>query len=117
MTAQSHPQPKLPIKTLYAATLAAVFTAYRRVLSPIFAASGLGQCRYLPTCSEYAQIALLRHGPIRGAALAAARLARCHPWAAGGLDPVPGSADPPPPGHQTISPTTAPATPLPGIRR
>lgn len=74
---------------LYAASLTAVFTVYRRVLSPVFSSSGLGQCRYLPTCSEYAHIALARHGLARGSALAAARLLRCHPWTAGGLDPVP----------------------------
>ena len=94
MIAPPRPQPEPTTKTLYATALAAAFTLYRRTLSPVFAASGLGQCRYLPTCSEYAHIALARHGPLRGAALAAARLARCHPWAAGGLDPVPPATPP-----------------------
>ena len=66
-----------------------LFAAYRRVVSPIFAASGLGHCRYLPTCSEYAYVAVVRHGWLRGTWRAARRLSRCHPWAAGGLDPVP----------------------------
>jgi putative membrane protein insertion efficiency factor len=67
----------------------ALFTLYRRALSPVFAATGLGQCRYLPTCSEFAYIAVARHGWLLGSFLAIRRLSRCHPWAAGGLDPVP----------------------------
>ncbi len=69
--------------------LDALFAGYRRMLSPFFAATGLGQCRYLPTCSEYAYVAIARHGWLRGSILAMGRLSRCHPWSAGGLDPVP----------------------------
>ncbi len=47
------------------------------------------QCRYLPTCSSYAEEAILRHGAWPGAFMAAARLCRCHPWGADGFDPVP----------------------------
>lgn len=46
-------------------------------------------CRYAPSCSAYALEALQAHGTWRGSWLAARRLARCHPWAATGLDPVP----------------------------
>jgi putative membrane protein insertion efficiency factor len=46
-------------------------------------------CRFEPSCSEYARQALERHGAARGAWLAARRLARCHPFCAGGHDPVP----------------------------
>ena len=66
-----------------------LFRLYKSTLSPLLASSSLGHCRYLPTCSEYAFIALHRHGPARGAWLAARRILRCHPFAAGGLDPVP----------------------------
>lgn len=48
-----------------------------------------GCCRYHPTCSHYAEQALTRHGACRGGWLALKRLARCHPFRAGGIDPVP----------------------------
>lgn len=59
---------------------------YRLVLSP-----WLGNaCRFEPTCSAYAIDALRMHGAFVGAMLSAGRIARCHPWCPGGLDPVPG---------------------------
>ena len=69
--------------------LKAAFTVYKRVLSPVLHAAGVSQCIFLPTCSEYAYVALSRHGLIRGTALALARISRCHPLSEGGLDPVP----------------------------
>ncbi|MCC8113837.1 MAG: membrane protein insertion efficiency factor YidD [Bacteroidales bacterium] len=58
---------------------------YRLCISPM-----LGQnCRYLPTCSEYALQALRKHGPLRGSWLAIKRISRCHPWGGSGYDPVP----------------------------
>jgi putative membrane protein insertion efficiency factor len=47
------------------------------------------RCRYYPSCSTYAVGALRAHGPVRGSALAAGRLLRCHPWSPGGIDHVP----------------------------
>ena len=58
---------------------------YKILISPYFT----GSCRFLPSCSDYAAIAIDRHGVIRGTWLAARRLVRCHPLCAGGHDPVP----------------------------
>ncbi len=60
---------------------------YRAVISPIYGPV----CRYYPSCSAYALEAVTVHGAIRGSWLAARRLGSCHPWAAGGYDPVPGT--------------------------
>lgn len=58
---------------------------YRKLISPLFPAT----CRFSPTCSQYARQAVLKHGVLRGVSLAVARIARCHPWHPGGIDPVP----------------------------
>jgi uncharacterized protein len=62
---------------------------YRRLVSPLLPAA----CRYWPTCSAYAEEACLRHGSVRGLALALGRLLRCHPWGGHGVDPVPTSLE------------------------
>ena len=65
--------------------LLALLRAYRYLLSPWVG----GSCRYWPTCSEYSREAIEEHGAARGAYMTIARLARCHPYGAGGVDPVP----------------------------
>lgn len=59
--------------------------AYKLGISPL-----LGQnCRFYPSCSDYAQEAIHEHGALRGSMLAGRRLCKCHPWHPGGFDPVP----------------------------
>ncbi len=58
---------------------------YQRLISPLLGP----HCRFAPSCSHYASEALHVHGPLRGSWLAVRRIARCHPWNAGGHDPVP----------------------------
>ncbi|HMM35588.1 MAG TPA: membrane protein insertion efficiency factor YidD [Thermoanaerobaculia bacterium] len=64
---------------------AGLLAAYKRYVSPLLPPA----CRFLPTCSEYAREAILRHGLPRGTWLTIRRLARCHPFHPGGFDPVP----------------------------
>ena len=62
--------------------------AYRYLISPVLG----NHCRYTPSCSQYAIEALETHGVVRGLWLALKRVGGCHPWHAGGYDPVPGVA-------------------------
>jgi len=62
-----------------------VIRAYRAVISPLLPPS----CIYTPTCSEYAILAIRKHGAYKGTVLAVKRIIRCHPWHEGGYDPVP----------------------------
>lgn len=57
---------------------------YQLLLSPFFGQ----QCRFSPTCSQYALDAINKHGALRGAYYAVRRLLRCHPWHPGGHDPA-----------------------------
>jgi len=59
--------------------------AYQLFFSPYFA----GQCRFSPTCSNYARDAIIKHGVIAGIWLTFCRLSKCHPWHEGGVDVVP----------------------------
>ncbi len=67
------------------AVLVGLVKAYRLLLSPWLGSS----CRFEPTCSLYALAALQQHGAAPGSYLTVHRLLRCHPWCAGGHDPVP----------------------------
>src|SRR5581483_6881557 len=85
--------------TPYESCVRGALRAYKLTLSPLIGR----QCRYLPTCSEYAAEALIGHGPWRGSYLAARRLCRCHPWGGSGYDP------PPPPRKAAKEAVPAPA--------
>ncbi|MEM1076611.1 MAG: membrane protein insertion efficiency factor YidD [Pseudomonadota bacterium] len=63
--------------------------AYRLIFSPWVGHN----CRFQPTCSQYALDALAKHGGLRGGWMALRRIARCHPWGSSGYDPVPDRKD------------------------
>ena len=65
--------------------LLALIRAYQYLVSPWVG----GGCRYWPTCSEYSREAIEIHGALKGSWMTVARLARCHPYGRGGVDPVP----------------------------
>jgi uncharacterized protein len=65
--------------------LLAAIRVYSRFLSGWLG----GQCRFAPTCSHYAEVAIGRHGATRGSMMAVWRVARCNPYGRGGFDPVP----------------------------
>jgi uncharacterized protein len=79
-------EPNLAVRLLW--------LSYKSVFSPVLHVFSSSQCLYLPTCSEYAYVALHRFGPIRGSWLALRRILRCHPFAKGGFDPVPNRKNP-----------------------
>lgn len=62
-----------------------ILRAYRAVVSPLYG----NVCRYYPSCSHYTLHAIQEYGVIKGVWLGCLRIARCHPWAAGGIDDVP----------------------------
>jgi uncharacterized protein len=65
--------------------LVGLIRLYQLAISPLLPPS----CRFYPSCSQYALVAIGRHGILRGTWLALARLACCHPWHPGGVDYVP----------------------------
>jgi len=70
---------------MIAAAMRATLRGYRWFISPLLPAA----CRFHPSCSQYADEAVERHGAWRGGWLAARRVCRCGPWHPGGFDPVP----------------------------
>ena len=79
--------------------LVGMLHVYRLVISPLFPPC----CRYYPSCSAYAVQAIRLHGPLAGGWLALKRVARCHPWAPGGHDPVPPLSSEPQSGRRSAS--------------
>jgi len=70
---------------LLASLLIGLVRLYQRTLAHFIG----GQCRFSPSCSNYALDALRTHGAFRGGWLTIRRVARCHPWGGAGDDPVP----------------------------
>lgn len=70
---------------ILAGLLIKLIQAYQIMLSPLFGQ----QCRFYPTCSQYAIEVINKHGAIIGTYYTVRRLLRCHPWHAGGHDPIP----------------------------
>ena len=62
-----------------------ILRGYRAVISPLYG----DVCRYYPSCSSYAMQSIQHYGVLRGIGMGSLRLARCHPWAEGGIDDVP----------------------------
>ncbi len=73
------------LRALLAGLIVIAIRAYQVALSPFLGSV----CRFAPSCSEYAIEAVHRHGPLRGSWIGVRRIARCHPFHPGGLDPVP----------------------------
>ncbi|MCP3425518.1 membrane protein insertion efficiency factor YidD [Rothia sp. AR01] len=93
-----HPlTPGLAVWTLPQNLAIAFLRLYRRLVSPLYG----DVCRHFPTCSAYALEAFTTHGAVRGLALTVRRLLKCHPWATGGVDPVP-------PGSRRFEPHSEP---------
>ncbi len=88
-----------------------LFSFYKSIVSPSLHALTPGGCRFQPTCSEYALLAIHHHGLLRGGWLASRRVLRCHPGCAGGFDPVPGTwASPAPSTTAEMHSSPAPST-------
>jgi uncharacterized protein len=74
-----------PLNSAISLLMIGLVKVYQYVISPILPNS----CRYTPTCSQYAIIAIKKHGVIKGTFLAVKRIISCNPWGGHGHDPVP----------------------------
>ncbi len=72
-------------------TALSLIRVYQKGISPLLPPS----CRFYPTCSHYAYVAIARFGLLKGGYLGLQRICRCHPWHPGGYDPVPDKPDTP----------------------
>jgi putative membrane protein insertion efficiency factor len=77
--------PSIRSRPLVSRIVILMLQGYKRFLSPLLGS----RCRFHPSCSDYARIAVARFGALRGSWLGLLRIARCQPLSAGGLDPVP----------------------------
>jgi len=77
------------VRRLPGSVLLGLLWVYQHLISPLRPPT----CRFYPSCSQYAVVAVRRHGALRGGWLAVRRVARCHPWNPGGVDDVPPSRD------------------------
>lgn len=75
------------VRRLPVLLLVGILRAYQSVISPMTGPT----CKYYPSCSQYALVAVKRHGALRGSRLAVWRILRCNPWSDGGVDDVPAS--------------------------
>lgn len=73
------------MRALPTAVLVGAIRVYQAVVSPWTGPT----CKYYPSCSHYAVVAIRRHGPLRGTGMALWRILRCNPWSLGGVDDVP----------------------------
>lgn len=79
------------VSNLLQKSLIFLLQVYRYLISPLMGYS----CRFYPSCSEYARLAIVQHGSYIGLYMTIKRLLCCHPWHTGGYDPVPKSLKPP----------------------
>jgi len=78
-----------PTPSPFARVFLGAVRGYQKLVSPLLG----NNCRYYPTCSHYTYEAIEIHGATKGSWLGIKRIARCHPFHDGGIDPVPGSRD------------------------
>ena len=64
-----------------------ILKLYKKFISPIFKTMGV-ECKYYPTCSEYAKLAIEKYGCVRGIYLSIKRIIKCNPFSKGGYDPL-----------------------------